>query len=449
MSTYSFRITTNGVMRNYRSNLMKSRKQLNTASERVQTRRNYNSYAEDPTSASRAFQLRRSLWRTNDAIDNTNHAIGVFTTAFTAMDSIVDGNSDHPGFDGVKQALELLNDPTGTGRDGIGQTLMSTADSIVQMMNTTYAENFVFAGADGHNVPFTWGQNGNGERVLLFRGIDVNTPDPEVGMKPVMKEVDAQYQTDLAQYESDLEKYNADKDAWLAEDPGNRTEADWLTQHPDVKEPVPPDDPSADDTQAAYKAAFEEKYGMSVDTAKANYEKLVEMSKETTYVDIGIGFEEDADGTVPTSAYNTALSGLNILGFGVDENGDSLNMVTLMRELGEIGQNIEPKSGMFSADPEENREIAARANTLTLKLRTCLDNVSEKHVELTAKTGYLKSNLTQLNNSWEALNTQRADIEDINPALAIHEMTYANTCYQAALKIGNSLLSQSLIDYMD
>lgn len=448
MSTYSFRITTNGVMRNYRSNLMKSRDRLNTASERVQTRRNYNSYAEDPTSASRAFQLRRSLWRTNDALDNTNHAIGVFSTAFTAMDSIVDGNSDHPGFDGVKQALELLNDPTGTGRDGIGQTLVSTADSIVQMMNTTYAGNFIFAGADGHNVPFTWGQNTNGDKVLLFRGIDINTPDPEVGMPVVKEQVDAQYEADLAQYQSDLEKYNADVQAWLDENPG-MTEADYQAAHPDVTEPAEPQNPAEDDTQAAYKAAFQKKYGMSAEDAEVNYEKLKQMAKETTYVDIGIGFEEDADGTVPTSAFNTALSGLNILGFGVDKDGDSLNMVTLMRELGEIGQNIDPKSGLFSADPEENREIAARADTLTLKLRTCLDKVSEKHVELTARTGYLKSNLKQLNDSWEALNTQRADIEDINEALAIQEMTYANTCYQAALKIGNSLLSQSLIDYMN
>ncbi len=448
MSTYSFRITTNGVMRNYRSNLMKSRNRLNTASERVQTRRNYNSYAEDPTSASRAFQLRRSLWRTNDALDNTNHAIGVFSTAFTAMDSICDGNEDHPGFDGVKQALELLNDPTGTGRDGIGQTLVSTADSIVQMMNTTYAGNFIFAGADGHNVPFTWGQNENGQKVLLFRGIDINTPDPEVGMPAVKEQVDAQYEADLAQYQSDLEKYNADMQAWVDANP-TKTEDDYLAAHPDVEKPVQPDDPKADADQAACKAAFRKKYGMSAEDAGVNYEKLKQMAKETTYVDIGIGFEEDADGTVPTSAFNTALSGLNILGFGVDEDGDSLNMVTLMRELGEIGQNIDPKSGLFSADPEENKQIAARADTLTLKLRTCLDKVSEKHVELTARTGYLKSNLKQLNDSWEALNTQRADIEDINEALAIQEMSYANTCYQAALKIGNSLLSQSLIDYMN
>jgi flagellar hook-associated protein 3 FlgL len=70
MST--FRITTNGMFRNYRTNLSKNNKRLNDTMTTVQTERKFNTYAEDPAAASKAFRLRRSYWLTEDQIDNNN-----------------------------------------------------------------------------------------------------------------------------------------------------------------------------------------------------------------------------------------------------------------------------------------------------------------------------------------------------------------------------------------
>ena len=72
-----------------------------------------------------------------------------------------------------------------------------------------------------------------------------------------------------------------------------------------------------------------------------------------------------------------------------------------------------------------------------------------KHVELTADTAFLEKTEIQLKERSDLLNEQREGIEGIDPADAISEMLWANYCYQASLKIGNQVLSQSLLDYMN
>lgn len=415
MSTYSFRITTNGVMRNYRSNLYKSYNTLNTAMERLQTHREFNSYAEDPTAANQAFQLRRSIWRTNDQLNNTNNTIGVFDTAFSAMGAICDGNADHPSFDEIAESLELITGTTGSGRAPLGQSLVSTADSIMHMMNSQYGGDYIFAGADGQNIPFTWGENLNGDPVILYRGVDLNTPNLET--------LDADEKTKLDDW---LKKYNK-----------------WETDHQTWENNGKPDPEPEQPMKPGTVSRFEWKYGMTYKDAIDNHEKIQKMLDEHTYVDIGLGLQEDANGEIiPTSAYDSCLRGLEVLGWGVDEDGDSKNLVNLMRELGEIAKRCDPNSGEFAEGDED------RALVLAGKMRTALDGVAEQYVKICAEVKYLDSNVEQLNDSRDSLDAQRAEIEQVKPALAIEEMNWANYSYQAALKIGNSILSQSLIDFM-
>ncbi len=373
MSAYSFRITTNGVLRNYRSNLFKSYDRLNTSMERVQTERKFNSYAEDPIAASRGFQLRRELWRTNDQINNTNSTASKFQTGFSAMGFICDGDTDHPGVNGIVASLTNLNDTTGDARSALAQDMESQADSVLQLLNVTYGGDFVFAGADCHEVPFTWKLDDKGKRVgLLYRGIDLDTPDPD----------------------------------------------DW--DDATLKAKFGPD------------ADFEKVFGMTKDEARKNYDKLKELTKETTYVDIGLGMDEDENGAVPTSAYDTALSGLNFIGYGLDEDGDPKNTVSLLLRMADVARN-------YDGD---------KAARLYGKLVNSVEGVGEARVEVGAKVTFLNANVRQLQNTETNLNEQRHDIENIDPALAITELSYASYCYNAALKIGNSILSGSLLDYM-
>lgn len=346
----SLRITTNGTLQTYKSNLMRSRSTLNSSIEKVLTQRKFNSYAEDPASASQAFQLRRSLWNTESQLNNSRAVINRYNTAWSAIDDVA---GDLGRDIAEASALRGLSGSTASGRQPLGTTILSTADAVVKTMNVQYGDDFIFAGADGLNVPFSWSEDGT---KLLYRGVDVNAAE-----------------------------------------------------------------------------------------GTADYIKLQNMAKETTYVDLGLGLSEDNNGKlIPASAFNTAMSGLDFLGYGMDEDGDPKNIVMLMKELGNIFSNCDKDTGAFV--PAEDEETA---NRLTNKLNDALDALNVKYTELDAQGTFLNTNHKRLETTKDTLNEQVTSIEDIDPAEAITQLTYAQYCYNAALKIGNSILSQSLLDYMN
>ncbi len=359
VGTY-YRITTNGTMRNYRSNLEKSRGKLNKAMERVMTHRMFSSYAEDPAAASRAFQLRRSIWRAQDQISNVQYQLSYNQTGFVAVDAICDGTTDEPGLNAYVETLRGLNDADAGGRRALGQDILAQAESVVKNMNVTYGENFVFAGADGLNVPFSW----DGDK-LLYRGVDVRG------------------------------------------------------------------------------------YDAAGNPSQAELDKLEGFTEEKTFIDIGMGFENDAAGKfVDASGYNGALCGLDFLGYGVDKEGDPQNLVLLMKEIGTILSHADPQTGKFDPDDAKDQEVMDRLNTLAGKLIDRIHLVSEEHVKLGSNSEFLTSVESQLEEMSDLTDEQREEIEAIDPADAISEMMWGNYCYQAALKIGNQVLSQSLLDYM-
>lgn len=383
----NFRITTNGLFRNYRTNLSKNNKSLNDAMTTVQTGRKFNTYAEDPAAASKAWRLRRSYWRTGDQIDNTNYAISKYESAYNAMASIVDGDVGNGqyglGLDGILSSIKGLNGAAGASRAALGKELVQTAENMVSVMNTKYGDDFVFAGADGENVPFEW----DGDR-LLYRGIDVNTPKTDYVREDFLDE-DGNF---------DQAKYDAAKQAYMEANPT------WT-------------DPKTFDNALA----------------------LNRMAKEATYLDIGIGMKEKERGEMVTgSAFNTAISGLNFLGYGEDKN-----LAALVRELGEIYSRADPDTGEYN-----NVEDRGRADELVNRLHNAIDYSQGQHVQLDANAKYLRTNLSQLETNKAELDKQIVDTEDKEMGDAITEMTWAKYCYDAALRIGTNILSQSLLDYM-
>ena len=65
-----------------------------------------------------------------------------------------------------------------------------------------------------------------------------------------------------------------------------------------------------------------------------------------------------------------------------------------------------------------------------------------------AGTLKLKNNLDILEDNFYNLDTQTANLEDVDMVEAISSFIWAEYAYNAALKVGNSILSQSLMDYM-
>ena len=83
------------------------------------------------------------------------------------------------------------------------------------------------------------------------------------------------------------------------------------------------------------------------------------------------------------------------------------------------------------------------------KLKAAQETLTSDHVELNARSSFLKTNQERLELQASQLNMQIMDVEQVDLADAITGFSWDMYCYNAALKIGNQLLSQSLIDYMN
>lgn len=406
-----FRITTNMMMSTYRFNLMNSTNRLSGSVEKVQTQRNFNSYAEDPAAASQAFRLRRQWCQTSSQLANTDATYSKFHTAWTNLGGVIKDLSDA---NGRVSAIRGQNGPTAEGRKALALVLRETADSVVQSMNQKVGEQFIFAGNDGLNVPFSWNDD---HTVLYYRGINVSAgrvPEPDTATNPK---------------------------------PG------WADNALDPKTFLPKDmnDPPRDDNEAKWVEYFKD---------QADVKKLEVMSKEQLNLDLGMGLKEDGNGNlINGSAFDSALRGISFLNYGVDkETGDSNCLPMVMQELADVfqawdedidPQGYNPELAGPSAKGLSASELQAKADRLLDKLNAAQEHTTEKYVELDAKSAFLKANSSRLSTEVTNLNEQVLDVEQINLADAITQLSWDQMCYNAALKIGTQLLSQSLIDYMN
>lgn len=150
------RTTTVGTMKTYRYNMKKSAYYMNKSMNQIQTRRYFNSFAEDPAGAAKSFQLRSAFLRTSSQYDLNESVIHKYDVAYGALDSVDKALDTEGGNSAFFEQLRSLNDADASARNALGQSCKALARSVVQDMNGRYGDNFVFSGADGLRVPFTW-----------------------------------------------------------------------------------------------------------------------------------------------------------------------------------------------------------------------------------------------------------------------------------------------------
>ena len=401
-----FRITTNMMMSTYRYNLMKSTNTLSDSVNKVQTKRNFNSYAEDPAAASQAFRLRRQWYQTSSQLDNTDATYNKFHTGWTNLAGVIKDLSDA---NGRVSAIRGTSDTAGESRTALALVLRETADSVVEAMNQKVGEQFIFAGNDGLNVPFTWNKD---HTKLYYRGVNVNAGGvaKPTTAEPAWGAIDETKGTFLPE-NMPSSSADADEQAWI----------DYYRDQADVK-------------------------------------KLEIMSKEELPLDMGMGLKEINGKLVNGSAFDSALRGVSFLNSGVDKDGDPKSLPLVMRELADVfqawdedvdPQGYNPDLAGPTAQGLSKTELEEKANRLLDKLNAAQAYTTEKYVELDAKSSFLKTNSSRLSTEITNLNEQVLDIEQINLADAITQLSWDQMSYNAALKIGTQLLSQSLIDYMN
>lgn len=162
-------------------------------------------------------------------------------------------------------------------------------------------------------------------------------------------------------------------------------------------------------------------------------EKLKELSNEHLYVDLGLGLTEDNGEISPSTAFDIALPGINILKHGKD--GDICkNVVDLMGQIAD-----------YMEDP--NREHDKLCN-LVKEFDTRYDDLIDNETRLGTKSQFLETNESRLKQTLETLNEKIVSVEKVDLSEAITQYAYAQYSYNAALKVGNSILSNSLLDFL-
>ena len=516
------RATTGGVLKSYRSNLMNSFIRMNGATNTVLTQRNFNSYAEDPASASKAFQLRRSYMRTENQKSVNSAIIGKYDSGAGALKSVVDMVDNRADNSTLETVLRGNNDPTGDARTALGKVLSQLSESIVETMNSKYGSTFIFAGADGLNVPFEMTDG-----VLTYRGVPVDAAVPDVvtdaAGEPVKVNEDGEYDPNGQFYLLSDQTYAMSKDEYEAfttilQDPNGDVRVDStgkidpagdhriLAKRAEAVDIADVDDPDTafilrdangdpvevdvdgniaagggyylsldsgmigddytlptalDDgagtlqtvdkdgnfdlagdyylvTNGANAVVSIEDYDKSVeDVAKLDY-----MSSESYYVDIGLGFQwnDNADKLISSSGFDAALQGINFLGYGLDEDGDPKNVVSLINRMADILNNYSDESWNAGGRAEYER--------LMNKFADASDTLRTEHANMWAAATGLNDNYDRLDDDMYTLKEQYGAIEDVDMAEALSDFLWAQYCYNAALKMGSTILGPSLMDYL-
>ena len=167
----------------------------------------------------------------------------------------------------------------------------------------------------------------------------------------------------------------------------------------------------------------------------ADQTELAALADETLYTDLGFGLKYDVGGNlIKSSAFDTATPGIDILGYGSD-GGMSNNIVVLIGQMADALESDSFTSESFS--------------TLTDKFNGLKDGLVNKLTQLGTKSQFLETTKSRLEDDQTTLNEKIVAIEDVDLAEATTNYSWAQYAYQAALKVGNSILTPSFIDFMD
>ena len=560
------RATTGGVMKTYRSNLMNSFINMNNNRNTVLSQRIFNSFAEDPATAARAFRLRKSRMTVESQYSICTDVMKKYETAFSCLQANDDVLCTKEGVYGeymktlTGTTLKMLNDPTGDARTQLNKVLDQMSQMLVQTMNQKYGDNFIFAGADGHNVPFEIRDD-----VLYYRGVPVDATEPDVlkdgdnliavdengnyiddpetyegqvyylksdSVKVLTKEEYTQFYTvpnvrtseDLTlvggatptefnknglpkagdddvggyyaveiQVEDDegnitTEKlliskadYDAglplecnedgsirdwsdpeqtggyymvqgtDEDGFPTSEPiaipyynlikDNAENAKWLTDADGNEYSTKPDENGSIKfvlVSSDPEMITREEYNRQ----RLDAEKLKYLANEKYFVDIGFGFQEDDKGNlIESSGFDASLIGLNFLGYGMDEDGDPKNLYSLVQKLREISSSVDE-------DGDWTTETWEEFDRLVKKFEGGISDYQTQFANLAASTTKLENQQELLYDNFYNLQEQYSDLEDVDMVDAITSFIWAEYCYNAALKVGNSILAESLMDYL-
>ena len=478
------RMTTVGTLKNYRYSLNNSNNTMTKAMNTVLTRRLFNSYAEDPALATRCFQIRNSYWKAQSQLnvnESLRHKYDVAWESLSNMSTDLYALAEDASYSSV---LRSLSDPTGPGRTALGQSLSAKAKDLAQIMNGRYGENYIFSGADTLRAPFTWEpyenpayikgtpDAANPDHAHAFQYVQADGTLTNIeGDEALVGKPNPNYSKEFTDQATAADVDDPRYGQFLrADGRGTTVEADAV-QIPKENENYDPttsfkylkaDGSGTDDENEAAKVLHYR--GVRVDSNEPDDVKKMEyfLNGESKYIDVGLGHKEVDGEVVSSTVFDSALQGIYFTGGYGTKDGveveiekpdgtivrktvDNIpnNVISVVNEMGEILQRCNPEDGRWASEDDQFRFKA-----LVDQFEESCSSFRERWTEMDTQSGFLRDNSELLTNTKDSLQQQYMELEDADPAAAISDFMFARYCYDAALKVGNSVLSQSLMDYM-
>lgn len=161
---------------------------------------------------------------------------------------------------------------------------------------------------------------------------------------------------------------------------------------------------------------------------------LDKMANEQVFTDLGFGLTMEGNDVVNSSAFNTSLPGINVVGYGTDANGNSKNLIELAGQIADV----------LDAEDFDEAKYKELLNAFDSARGLLADNLTT----IGTRTNFLENTKDRLEDQQLNLTEQYDNVVNVDMAEAITEFSWAQYAYNAALKIGTNILSPSFIDFM-
>lgn len=171
--------------------------------------------------------------------------------------------------------------------------------------------------------------------------------------------------------------------------------------------------------------------------------ELTLLKQDSMYVDIGLGvsFDDMTKAVDRNTVFNYSTAGVNFVGSGKDSTliaGEDVSN-NLYDLLGRIATEFEKTDGDYSFDKVDKLYGLFSENSLKTYQTT---------TEIGAKTQYLEFMTSRYETQNFNLEERQTSVEGVDAAYTYIAFQSQKVAYQAALQMGQSVVQQSVFDYM-
>lgn len=345
------RVTQRMINRNYTRQMNTSFERYNESFRQMTEHTKYKRFSDNVSAGSRALSVRKQLSATRKSYGAVSDAEGPLNAAESNLMSINEHLQTVYG-----KLIEVMGVSDSSKYEIIGKEIGGIKDQVIQLMNSKFADKFLFAGTNNSSAPFKFDDDNN----LLFNGVKASD---------ILQDADGLYYNNAG---------------------GDRI-------------PVP--------------------------------------QSGDTYIDVGLGLEINNGEVDPRTAFLTSFSGIEILGFGVDADGEPNNVFEIIAKMEDTLRN--PPGG---AGTQPDTELLGKLND---KLKKRTEEYMINVTELGNRQNFLEKMKDRLKDDETHLLEMQNLYETVKPEEAVIEMESYRSAYQAVLKMGAQILPLSLMDYLN